>query len=129
MIAGEQEVPADQKEIAAAIARSDAAIPPGWKNREGVDRRQCQVAGKAERSPTRQHEAVPRLQAHRVGDAIHGQPTLAGNHGVAFDAFMLGELDGPFSTGIEAAGHIAARFQQRQHIGKGVHRYAGRLRR
>src|SRR5580658_2495181 len=46
----------------------------------------------------------------------------SGSHGVAFDAFMLAERNRPFAAGIEAAEDIAARLQQRQHIGERVHR-------
>ncbi len=64
----------------------------------------------------RQQEAIARLEVHRVGNALHGQPALTGDHGIAFDAVMLAEPNGPFATHVEATGHITARFQQRQHI-------------
>jgi len=71
MIAGQGEVATDKKEIPAAIARDDATIPRGRIKRGGVDRRQRHIACKAERALTRQQEAVPRLSAHRVGNALY----------------------------------------------------------
>ena len=35
-------------------------------------------------------EQISGLQPHKVGNALNGQPAFAGNHGVAFDEFMLG---------------------------------------
>jgi hypothetical protein len=61
MLARKGEMPADTKIIPAAIVRDDAAIRPGRKKREGIDRRQSQIACQAERPPARQQEAVPRL--------------------------------------------------------------------
>ena len=49
-------------------------------------------------------------------DALDRKPALAGNQSVAFDAIVLWELDGQISTHVKATGHIAAWFQQREHI-------------
>ena len=111
MIAAKDEVPADDKAFPASMEQDDATIPTRRrKNREGVNRRQRQIACKAERPPMREQEAAPCREAHRVGYALDGQPALARYHGVALDAFMLGELDGQFSTHIKATAHITARF-------------------
>ena len=78
MIAGQGEVPADDRRN--RRRRCSTAMPPlrgGGKDRACVDGRQGQIAGKAERPPARQQEAVPGVQAHRVGNALHGQPALA----------------------------------------------------
>jgi hypothetical protein len=64
----------------------------------------------------RQQKAVSRLQPQRVRNALDRQPALAGNHGIAFDAFMPAELDGQASSDIEAAGDVAAQFQQGEDI-------------
>jgi hypothetical protein len=122
MAAGKGKVPAGNKAVPAPVERVDAAIPLVRKNRTSVNRRQAQVARKAERPSTRQQEAISRLQKHRVGNAVDGQPTLAGNDRVALDAFMPWKLNRQVSTHIEATGRITARFQQRQHIGKRIHR-------
>ena len=122
MIAVEGEAAADEEEIPAAIPGDDAAAARGGKYGAGLDRRQAQVACQAERPPARQQEAIPRLQPHRLRHALDGQPALAGNHGAAFDAFLLvGELDRPVSRRIEAGGHVVARFQQRQDVGERIH--------
>ena len=77
-------------------------------HRPEVDRRQGQVACQAERPSQRQQEAISRLQVHRFGNALHGKPALAGDDRIALDAFVLGELERPFPTDIEAAAHRVA---------------------
>lgn len=61
MLPGKGKVPADTKAIAAAIQGGDVTIQRHWKNRVNIDRPQTEIAGKTERPPTRQQEAVPRL--------------------------------------------------------------------
>ena len=80
-----------------------------------VYRRQCQVACKAERPAQRQQEAISCLQTHRFGDILDGKPALARNHCITLDAFMLGELDRPVPTDIEATAHRVVWFQERKH--------------
>ena len=60
MIPGQDEVPADKKAIPAAIQRADATIPTVRKDRQGVNRRQAQVACQTEGPATRQQEAIAR---------------------------------------------------------------------
>ena len=104
---------ADHEGLPAAVIRGDAAIRLALKYCVRVDRRQTQVAREAERPPAWQQDAIPRAQANNaVGNALDSQPALAGNHGIAFDTFMLREPDGNVAR-IEAAGLVTARFQQR----------------
>ena len=115
--AADAEAAADEKEVPAAVICDDAASPRGRKNRAGLERGQGEIACEAEGPSTRQHETIPCLQADRVGNTLHGQPARAGNHDIAFDQpVLVRELDGPVAAGIEPSGHVAARFQQRQHI-------------
>ena len=123
MIPGKREVSADNEAIAAAVHGYDAANPARCgQNRKGLDRRGGQIGGEEERPAARQQEAVARLQSHRVGDALDREPYLTGNDRVAFDAFMLAEADRQPSADVKAAGHVAARLEQRQHIRKRIHR-------
>ena len=71
MIAGQGEVRTDNKAISAGVERGDSSILRRRKESGGVYRRQAQVAGQTERLPSRQQEAVFRLQLHRVGNIIY----------------------------------------------------------
>ena len=123
MIAGEREVAAHNAATATAIDEGDASLPlRARKHGERVDRGQAQIGCKAKRSAMWQQEAITRRKVRRVGYALYGQPALTRDHGIAFDAVVLSEPDGQFATHIEATGDIAARFQQRQHIGQRIHR-------
>ena len=85
-----------------------------------VDRRnrraQRQIARKEGSKPTRQQKTIPRRQAHRLGNTFHGQPALARDDGLAFDAFMPWEFNREISTQIKATGPVSTRFQQQEHI-------------
>jgi len=70
MIAGQGEVRTDNKAISAAVERADNSILCGRKESGGVNRHQARVAGQTERPPSRQREAVSRLQLYRVGNII-----------------------------------------------------------
>ena len=105
-------MPTDTKKISAAVMRGDATIPLGRINRQAVDGRQSQVACDTERPPPRQQEAISGPHPHRVGNAFHGEPALAGNDRVEFDAVMPAEPDRPVPTGIKATGRVTAQFQQ-----------------
>jgi len=71
MIASQGEVRTDNKAISAAVERGDSSILRGRKESGGVNRRQAQLAGQTERPPSRQQEAVSRLQLHRVVNIIY----------------------------------------------------------
>ena len=116
MLTGQGEVPADTEATPAAITRTNATIQRELKDRVSIDRGQGKIARKNERPPSGQQEAVARLEAHRIRNALHGQPALARDQRVAFDALVLAELDRPLSTQIKATAHVSAWVQQRQHI-------------
>jgi hypothetical protein len=61
---------ATRKVISAAVERGDSSILHGRKE-SGVNRLQAEVADQPERPPTRQQEAVSRLQLHRVDKIIY----------------------------------------------------------
>ena len=113
MISGKAEVAADTGDISSPVPGGDATIQRPGMHRPEVDRRQGQVACEAERPSQRQQEAISGLQVHRFGNPLHGKPALAGNDCIALDAFMLGELERPFSTNIEATTHRVVGFQKR----------------
>ena len=71
LAAGAAEVPADGEEIPAAIDHADAAIlPRGRIKRRPFHRRQGKIGGESKGPSPGQQNAVPRRQAHRVGNAI-----------------------------------------------------------
>ena len=113
---GENEVPTDKQAIPAAIARGDTTIQREWKNLWSIDRRQLQIAREVRSKPARQKETISYLKAHCVGNTFHGQPALARDYGIAFDAFMPREFDCEVPTQIEASGPVTPRFQQQEHI-------------
>jgi hypothetical protein len=76
-----------------------------------------------------EEEAVACLEADGVGHAVKGEPALAGDEGVAFDAFMLGEADGPLPAHVKAAAHEAAGFEEGEDVGERIGCSVGRLRR
>src|SRR4051794_14259166 len=109
MVTREGEVSAHNT-ASAAIDQGDARLSfRGFENSERVYRRQAEIARKSERPPMRQQEAIARLESHRVGNALNTQPASTRDHGIAFDAVMLSEQNGPFATHIEATRHVAAR--------------------
>ena len=112
MLTGKGEVPADKQAIPAAIARGDTTIQRERKNRPGIRRGQCQVTCKAGSKATRQEKTISRRKPHRLGNTFHGEPALAGDDRIAFDACMLWEFDSEVSTQIKTTGPVSTRFQQ-----------------
>ena len=97
----------------------DRANGPMWrkvKERVRVDGGQGKVACEDERSATGQQKTITRVQIHRLRNPFHAEPALAGYQRIAFDPLLPTELHGPVSTKIEAAKHVVARLEQREHI-------------
>ena len=84
-------------------------------HRPEVDRLQAEVTRQAERPSQGQQEAISRFQVHRFGHTLHREPALSGNHRIAFDAVVLGELNRPFTPDIEAAAHRVLWFEKGEH--------------
>ena len=82
-----------------------------------------------ERAAAGKEEAVAGFEADGIGNAVKGEPALAGGDGITFDAFMLWEADGPVSAHVEAAAHEAAGFEEGEDVGEGIGTASGRLRR
>jgi hypothetical protein len=109
MTAAKDEVPADQIATPAVIALEGSAIPQLREKRIEVDRATDRSVARQNDRPL-EKETVPRREENRIGNAFHGQPDLARDHGIAFDAFILGVPDGQVARHIVAAGRVAAWF-------------------
>ena len=111
----EAEVSSDAGDVSSSIPDGDAPVQRPLIHRPEVDRRQGEVARQAKRPPQWEEEAIARLEVHRLGNALHDKPALAGDNRIALDAVVLGELERPVPAHIEAAAHRVLWFQERQH--------------
>jgi len=117
VMAADGETAAGEKKIAAAVERDDAADPRWRKDRSGLDGGQGQVAREAERPAAGHQETIPRPHEHRIVNAFHRQPALAGHYRVALDALtQVGEPHRPFAARIETSRYVAPGLQQRKDI-------------
>ena len=84
---------ADTKAVAAPVPFGDgfALRPP--EDREGIDGRQGEIGCKPESQAPRQKEAISCVKMNRIGNAVDGEPALAGDEGVALDTLVTAEAD------------------------------------
>ena len=110
--ADEGEVAADEIAAAAFIAEGGGAGVARGENDAEVDRREGEIGREREGKSAGQKETVAGVEEHGGGNGFDCEPALAGDDGVALDALMPGELDGHVAIDAEAAGDVAARFEQ-----------------
>jgi hypothetical protein len=121
VLAGEGEMAADAEALSAAVVGADAAVEGEGEEGEGVDGGEGEVAGEAEGAAGGEKEAVSGFEANGVGDIVDYEPALAGDEGVALDALMLAETDGPGAGGVEATDHVGAGLEEGEYVGEWVH--------
>jgi hypothetical protein len=98
MIAAEREVSADKVRSGILMDGDYAARLTHPAERERVDRRQRQIRREAERQPSWQHDTVARREGHRIRNAFDGEPTVAGDDGITFNASMSWKLNSQISS-------------------------------
>jgi len=117
VLAGEGEVAADAEAVAATVVGADVAVGGEGKEVEGVQGSEGEVAGEGEGAAGREEEAVTGLDEDGVGDVVDGEPAVAGDDGVALDAVVLGEADGPGAGGVETADHVGVGLEEGEDVG------------
>jgi hypothetical protein len=95
-----------------------AATVAGFAEEDGFE---GEVGGEAEGEAAGEKKAVAGVEEDGVGDGFDYEPALAGEHGVALDAVVPGELDGDVVEYREAAGDVDLGFHEGEDLGEGVH--------
>ncbi len=86
-----------------------------------MDRFERKIGGEPKRQPARQDKTVPSFQPDGLGHAFDDQPALSGEHGIALDALVPGEVDGHIVGHHKAAGGQALGLEQSKNLRKRIH--------
>ncbi|HTV16642.1 MAG TPA: hypothetical protein VME68_18115 [Acidobacteriaceae bacterium] len=128
VLACETEVSAESEAGSTTLPGENAAIQFLGNHRDYIDRGNGQIACDAERRSVRQHGKLSGLQQNWLIDSIDRKPARAGDEPEAEEAAALCKLKRPITTGVDSARLVAARFEKRKHVRKGIVRNSGRSR-
>ena len=90
-----------------------------------VDGLECEVCGEVEGEAARKDKAIAGFEADGAGDGLYDQPTGSGEHGIALDALVFGEVDGKVAGHGEATGGEALGLEQGEDFGERIHALGG----
>jgi hypothetical protein len=119
---GELEAAANAKAATATVDAADGTLEGEIEEGVGVGGRKGEVAGEDEGTAEGEDETVSAGEADGFGNAIDGEPAVAGDEGVALDSLGWREADGPVATHVKAAAHVVAEFKEREDVREGIHR-------
>jgi hypothetical protein len=119
MAAGKGEVSADAKAFAAAVEGGDAAVERDAEEGIGVSGREAEIAGEGEGKTAWEEKAVAGVETDGRF-AVEDEPAGAGDDGVALDAGVVAEAEGPVAGEIKAASHVVVGLEESEDFGERV---------
>lgn len=121
MVARKRKATTHQKEIASTVARRNT-VHRRVINGRGLDRWQCKVSRKDERTSARQQEAISGFDPLGRGLALYRHPAGAAHYRIELDAFVWRETDRPVTARIETGTDRTSWLQQRENFRQRVQR-------